>query len=260
MDGLLKYLVSAKFIISLIIVAVALVIGILLKRIIKRITKSIDPEDSKKKAVWHNTNSAVRSVLILITVLIVLQVNDINVGSLIASLGIVSAVVGLALQDFFKDIIMGYHIMSDHFFSVGDVVLYEGVESVVKSFNAKSTKLESTVDHSVMTVCNRNISEITVVSDESDLDVPLPYGESAERVFPILQKICRKIGEIDGIDRCRLLGTYSFESSAICYKIRLCCPPKDKFFLRIAAMRVLQDGLLAAGIEIPFTQIDIHQK
>ena len=76
--------------------------------------------------------NVLRYLLLLVTILLILQINGINVTSLVAGLGIVSAVVGLALQDILKDVIMGLHILSGRFFSVGDAVRYGIMEGIVE--------------------------------------------------------------------------------------------------------------------------------
>ena len=68
--------------------------------------------------------SIVRYVFIIITILTLLQVNGVDVSSILAGLGLAGVIVGLAVQDALKDIIRGFSIVSDHYFSVGDVIKY----------------------------------------------------------------------------------------------------------------------------------------
>ena len=55
-------------------------------------------------------------LVILCVVLTILQINGVNVTSMIAGLGIASAIIGLAFQDLLKDVITGVHIVTDNFF------------------------------------------------------------------------------------------------------------------------------------------------
>ena len=59
------------------------------------------------------------NIFYIIATLFVLQLLGFNVSSVIAGVGIVSAIVGLSLQDALKDIIMGFNIIIDSYFSVG---------------------------------------------------------------------------------------------------------------------------------------------
>lgn len=194
------------------------------------------------------------------TILLMLQVNGVNVTSVFAGLGILSAVVGLALQDALKDMIMSFHIMTDHFFVVGDVVRYQNIEGVVIGFTTRTTIIRSIYDNTVTSVCNRNISEITRMPPSTlvDIDVPLSYAEDPQTVHAVLRTICARIDRLDGIDQCIYKGAQSFESSAILYKVRFFCPPETKPDRTRDALREIQDGLAEAGLQIPYNQYDIH--
>lgn len=202
----------------------------------------------------------VRFFLLAGTILLILQVNGVNVSSVFAGLGILSAVVGLALQDMLKDIIMGVHIISDHFFSVGDVVRYQNIEGVVIGFTTRTTTIRSIYDQTITTICNRNISEITRMQPSAlvDIDVPLSYEEDPKKVHSVLRVICARIDRMEGIDRCIYKGTQKFEDSAVLYKVRFFCPPETKPDRTRDVLREIQNGLAEADIRIPYNQCDVH--
>jgi len=119
---------------------------------------------NKKYLTKHEDNSqmnglvkvsfqVVKTIIIACAILMVLEINGINVTSLVAGLGLASAAVGLALQDFLKDGIMGAHIVSDHFFSVGDTVKYNDLAGVIENFNMKTTKIRILADDSILSNC-----------------------------------------------------------------------------------------------------------
>ena len=201
-----------------------------------------------------------RFFLLAGTILLILQVNGVNVSSVFAGLGILSAVVGLALQDMLKDIIMGVHIMTDHFFSVGDVVRYQNIEGVVIGFTTRTTTIRSIYDQTITTICNRNISEITRMQPSAlvDIDIPLSYAEDPRKVHSVLRVICARIDRLDGIDQCVYKGAQKFEESAVLYKVRFFCPPETKPDRTRDALREIQNGLAEADIQIPYRQCDVH--
>lgn len=204
--------------------------------------------------------SIVRAMIIVLAALTVLQVNGINVSSAIAGLGLVSAIIGLAIQDVLKDFIMGIHIISDKFFAVGDVVRYKDVEGVVIGFNMRATTLRSIVDNTVTTICNRNISEITKMPQSVmvDIDLSISYEEDYKKVNKLLLGICEEIGKIDGVEQSVYKGTQEFSHSAVIYKLRFYCTPETKFERKRDALRLIQEGLFEAGIQIPYNKLDVH--
>ena len=200
----------------------------------------------------------IRSAILLVALLLILQTCGVNVTATVAGLGIASAAAALALQDFLKDVIMGIHILSDRFFNVGDGVLFEGKEGVIQSFSLKTTKIELLEDHSVVSVCNRLFEKIERLSDQLDIDVPLSYDEDPRKIHAVLKELTKKLNDLPMMEACLYKGTQDFQESAVLYKIRCYCQPEDRPDLRRAVLKVLQEGLAEAGIKIPYKQIDVH--
>ena len=142
-------------------ISVAIVLAaVILWRIYKKAcAKYLTGMDKEKHTIFRVLTDILKYVVIVGILLLILQINGVNVSSAIAGLGIASAIVGLALQDVLKDVIMGINIVTENFFSVGDVVEYQEIEGVVTKLTLRTTKIQSIVDQSVTTVCNRNISE-----------------------------------------------------------------------------------------------------
>lgn len=257
MDNIMSVVLAPKFLISVLAIIVTLGVYIAVKVIFDKRVKE-KRKKGENKTVMHIVLNVVEVAILFIGILTVLQINGINITGLVAGLGIVSAVVGLALQDYLKDIIMGIHILSDHFFSVGECVEYNGREGVIVSLSLKTTKIGDLDDHSVFTVCNRNISEIRRLAERLDIDIPLSYKENVNTVNDTLISACGEIEKIDGVTECRYKGTQSFESSAILYRLRVSCNPEDRADVRRAALSTVQTVLHEAGIQIPYNQLDVH--
>lgn len=261
MEQFWAYVTTPKFAISAIIIAVAFGLWFVLRRGYK---KYISMEQAKgQRATLVRISFGLMQLLVVVgAIVLVLQVNGENVNSILAGLGLISAIVGLALQDVLKDYLMGIHIIKDHYFMVGDVVKYEDIEGEVIGFTMQTTTLRNIDDNTVTTICNRNITEITKMPASSmvNIDLPLSYDEDMGKVNKVLADIAVQIEAVSGIDRCIYKGTQDFGKSAIIYRLRFFCPPANKPERRRDALRVVQIGLEAADIHIPFDQIDVHSK
>ena len=245
-------------IISLCIIGAAIIIWQIFRHFYKKYSLQQEKETgSKPNTLFYNV---ARAVVVILVILAVLQINEVNVTSLVAGLGIASAVFGLALQDYLKDVIMGTHIVRDSFFKEGDIVRYGEVEGIVERFNMRTTKIKNIANGDILSVSNRNISEICLVPESQfqDIDIGLPYEEDPKKMYSILEGAVHAIGELDGVNSCELRGIISFEDSSVNYRIRFFCYPPDKFILRPRANRILYDHLRAAGISVPYPQLDIH--
>ena len=258
MKEIVKKLLSADIIISALLVVLVIVLCVFVGKLKERYKKRHEEEKGARETAARVTFGVLKFLVLLVGCLAILQVNGINVSGMIAGLGIVSAIVGLALQDFLKDIIMGVNILSDHFFSMGECVEYEGREGVIVGMTLKTTKIGDLDDFSITTVCNRNISAIRRLGDRLDIDVPLAYGEELENAVRALKKISENIEALPDVIKCTFEGTQSFESSAILYRLRVFCEANKRADVRRAANGEIQKGLHDAGIAIPFNQLDVH--
>ena len=258
MNNILEKITLSSLIESIIVALFTILFLRFLTKINKKyLTKHED--NSQMNGLVKVSFQVVKTIIIACAILMVLEINGINVTSLVAGLGLASAAVGLALQDFLKDSIMGVHIVSDHFFSVGDMVKYNDLVGVVENFNM-NTKIRILVDNSVLSICNRNISEIIKLSDVTkvDIDLPLAYEEDFERVDEVLNKIIVRIAAMNNVQDAQYLGTDAFLDSAIVYKLRFYCPRSEMYDLRRLALRIIQIELRDNNMSIPYNKLDVH--
>jgi small conductance mechanosensitive channel len=216
--------------------------------------------DLRKTHALRIALRAARVLVIAIGLVAILQAFGIDLTGFSALLGLAIIVVGLAIKDALQDLFAGAVIMSDKYFSVGDAVEYDGKDGIVVSFTARTTKIEFLDDRSVLSVANRNISKIRKLTHLVDIDLPLSYDVGRKEAYSVLSGICMQISGIEGIESCELKGTQEFGASAILYKIRFFCEPNDRPDIRRAVLKTIQDGLDEAGLQIPYQQIDIHEK
>lgn len=255
-DTLGKYFGTSQFWVSLLILAG----GIIIWQIIKHLQKKWrEHNGGSLTTTSHVIFDIFRFVFFFVLIIVLLQINGINVTAIVTGLGVVSLIVGFALQDILKDIIMGVHILTDKFFEVGDVVRYNGIEGVVISFNVRTTKIKNVKYNEILTICNRNISEIEVLSDMFDLDIDLPYYVDAKLIHDTMRLCAKKIGELDLVSECIYKGTEKFNESSVTYKLRYFTPPDGRRFdVRRAAVTIVQDTLKDAGIPFPYNHLDVE--
>ena len=92
-------------------------------------------------AIVRSTFRLIKTTAWLIALLAVLEVNNIRITSIIAGVGVAGAVFGMAMQDVFKDVLMGMHIINDKSFKVGDVIKIDGDEGIVTLFTLQTLSL-----------------------------------------------------------------------------------------------------------------------
>jgi len=253
-------ILSNNLVKSLIIVIVSLILYKILSNLLLNKTKKIKVVDSNKGQTYVKlANSVLKYAFIIITFIIVLQTNNINVTSMIA--GLAGAGIVLAVQDALKDIIRGVSIISDSYFKVGDIVKYNDIEGKVLVLGIKTTKIKSLSTGNIISISNRNIEQIEVVSNNIYFNIPLSYELKQDKVNKVLKEIVEKVKKIDNIKDCKYLGPNNLNDSSIDYLIGLELNNNEKKLQsRRDAINSILITLESNNIEIPYNQLDIHNK
>lgn len=258
MKEIIKFITNKNIYISIAIIVIGIITYMILKRIMKKMiekNKNNPNLNNRKRTYIRLINSILKYVILIIVCVAVLQVNGVNVTSIVAGLGLVSVIAGLALQDALKDIIMGFNIIVDDYFSVGDVLQIGAVQGKVIELGLKSTKLKDVNNGNTLVISNRSITEALTISNQIDIDLPLPYEEPIIRVEEVIGKIINDIKKISNVTEAEYKGLYEFGESAIYYKIRIICKPETKLQVRTEANRIIKFELDKNNIKIPYKQV-----
>lgn len=260
MEELLSSINIERLIYSIIFVVFAVLFYKLVSWPIKRRLK-IGKKNKGRDTYLALIRSLVRYAYIIFVGLCVLQINGINVTSLLAGVGIVSAVIGLALQDTFKDIIRGFSLASEDYYKVGDFVKINGVSGTVTHLGIRSTKLRDGLTGNIYTIANSEIDMAEVSADLINIDIPLPYELKLSKAEPILQQIVERAKEENSetLIECEYRGVSELAPSSINYRIFARCHgdrAQMKRNLNRVALTVLEEN----KVSVPYPQMDIHQK
>lgn len=257
MEKLKEYLISPEFWISVVTLILSVVVWKILRVFLRKIL-NIAADDKMRKMNFRVVITVIKSAYVLLIAAVILQINGINIGTLFAGLGVAGIIVGFALQDILKDLMMGVSIVWDQFFAVGDYICYNGKEGKVIDFNAKVTKIESFADDTVYTISNRNITEVSKASSLVTVTIPTPYEEPLPHVKKALDKIVSLANELPMVEEATLLGTDEFADSSINYKVLLrCTDPSKKGAARRAALGIVQEVFFEENISIPYPKMDV---
>ena len=216
---------------------------------------------TKKKATYLKMlKSIIRYVLIVINVLVILKIFGINITSMLAGVGIIGIILGFAVQDALKDIIKGIDIIADNYYQVGDVIKYEDITGKVISIGLKTTKLEDVNTFNIVSISNRNIEKVEVVSNLINIDVPISYEVSLDKAEKVINDIVESIKKHEGVNKCEYRGVNDLADSSIKYQIKVYCNPINKVQIRRDSLRYILVGLDKHHLSVPYNQIDVHQK
>ena len=103
-------------------------------------------------------------IVVIIGAATILEIWGVNVGALIAGLGLFGVAVALGAQDLFKNLIAGILVIAENRFGVGDWVRVEGVvEGTVENIGFRSTKIRR-FDKAPVYVPNTKLSDSAVTN------------------------------------------------------------------------------------------------
>ena len=151
----------------------------------------------------------------------ILNLYGVNTTSIIASLGAVSVIIGLAFQDIIKDFLAGVFIIFDNEYAVGDWVKINDFTGEVVSLSLKTTKIKA-YSGEVKALSNSSFTEVinyNLNPTNLFLEIPFNYDEKIEVIEELLQEVGNKIKKNKDVHSFELLGINSFEESYLKYAI-----------------------------------------
>lgn len=259
----LSNLMHTQFISSIAVITISVILYECIAHFLRKREKSSNLKmfkSKKGKTYYRLIISVIRYVFIVVTILILLQVNGINVSSMLAGVGIMGVIVGFAIQDALKDFVKGFDIISDSYYNVGDVIKFKEIEGKVLSIGLKTTKMEDLKTGNIISISNRNIEQVEVVSSYIYIDIPMPYEVKLTKAEKAVSNIIDLVKADELIEDCEYIGVSDLADSSITYLIKAKCNPEKKLQARRNILRNILVGLEKNSIEVPYNQIDVHQK
>lgn len=213
--------------------------------------------NKKNRTYMRMIRSIIRYVLIIADAIIILQIFGVDVSSMLAAAGIAGIVIGFAIKDALQDIIRGFDIVSDNYYNVGDVVKIGTVEGKVLAVGLKTTKLEDINTRNVVSIANRTIVEVEVMSDMIDIDVPFPYEISLESAEKVLAEMVTEIKKQENVTNSEYRKISNFSPSSQDFRIKVFGPPALRPQLRRDSLETIATVLAKHKISIPYPHVDL---
>ncbi|MBQ7141297.1 MAG: mechanosensitive ion channel family protein [Bacilli bacterium] len=263
---MLEFILNKRFIGTIITIVALVFLYAILKNLIDRIlnirTKKANSDIRKINTLKSLFKNIVKYVLLFVGIVVILNLFGIDTMTLLAGLGVVGVVVGLALQDVLKDFFSGIFIIIENQFQVGDTIDVDGFKGEVVSLGLKSTRIKKYTGE-IKIVSNRNIDSIINYSQANSLaliDVNVAYEEDIDKVQDILTKLCKKLsGEIENLQgEIQVLGVENLDSSSVVFRISVVAKPLSHFAIKREILKQVKLEFDKHKIKIPYPQVEVH--
>jgi len=252
-----------------ILVRLLTILGILLvfwiaARLVRRITSKVLEKTtvSTSKLLREMVVSMVGRVVMVIGFLAVLSQLGINLGPVLAGLGIAGFIIGFALQDTLSNFAAGAMILAYQPFDVGDLVEAAGVTGKVRDMNLVSTRI-LTVDHQTLIVPNSKIwgDVIRNVTAQPTRRVDMVFGISYEDEIPKAEAVLKEIVDAHEsvlADPEPTIKVHTLNDSSVDFVVRPWASTDDYCDVYWDITREVKMRFDKEGISIPYPQRDVH--
>lgn len=249
--------------INLIVAIVILVVGIFAIRLIRAaVAKALSSIKKMSKLLSDFIVSVVSKTCWTLLALVVVQRLGINVGPLVAGLGVTGFIVGFAFQETLGSFAAGMMIALNQPFKVGDYVVAGGIEGSVLELNMMATVF-ATADNKKVIVPNKVVwgSAITNYSAlgtrRVDTKINIDYTADIKKAVAVATETIMKLPGVLS-DPPPSVAVASLNDSAIQINLRPWATCDDYWDVYSATQEAVKRAFEQNGITIPLPQIDVH--
>ncbi len=173
-----------------------------------------------------------RFIIWVIGVGIICDIFGIQIGPLVAGLGLFSVAVALGAQDFFKNLISGILIIGENRFQPGDRIEVSGqLHGIVENIGFRSTVIR-TFDTAPMVIPNKDLSDVKVINHGEMINrrinwkINLTYSTNVNQLQNIRDQVKKYIinsddftcdGDLEPVIRVVELGSSSIDLLVVAY-------------------------------------------
>jgi len=208
--------------------------------------------------------SVARVLLWTLYVIILLTTLGVPTTGLLAMLSAFALAISLALQSTFSNVAAGIILVMTKPFAEGDFVQIGEVSGEVETITVFNTKLK-TPDNKVIVLPNGTVTVGNIVNYNAKairrlaLDFSVGYGTD---VTAVRRTVLAHVENYPLIlrDPAPVVVVTDLGESALQISLRVWLPTNAFWDVKFALAEGVYHALLAAGIEIPYAQLDVHIK
>ena len=223
------------------------------------------PRNHRGKTVATLIASLGKYVAAIVILCWSLSILGVNVSGILASVGILTLVVGFSAESLIADVITGFFMLFENQYNVGDIVEVGGFRGTVSEIGIRTTSITD-LGGNVKIINNSDMKNILNRSDRISIAVStidIPYETDLEaleaRIPALMEDIYQKHTDVM-LGPPEYLGVQALGASGITLRFTVNVEEQNIF----VANRILNHDLLLGfrrlSVECPYPQLDIHQR
>ncbi|MEM9326710.1 MAG: mechanosensitive ion channel family protein [Bacteroidota bacterium] len=248
---------------------VRLLIGRLKKVQLDQIRKVPDEDDlAAEKRI--NTIFGILQQVAVITLYIVFGMTilthlGVEVGPLLASVGVVGLALGFGSQELVRDVVSGLFNLIENNIRVGDVVSINGVGGAVEKVELRTTVLRG-YNGTLHVFQNGKINTLSNLTKEwsaAVLDIGVDYQSDLNQVFRVMRAVGESIQSNPDFTKqikapVEVAGLDQLGESALVVKVRFKTSPGSQWAISRQYLKEIKEAFDQEGINIPFPHRTIY--
>lgn len=252
--------------VRVLLAVVVFLIGMQLIKLVRSIIRKSMKRANAEVGAVQFVDSFVKAALYVVLVLMIASSFGLDAASIVAVLGSAGVAIGLAVQGSLSNLAGGVLILVLKPFKVGDYIkeASSGHEGTVTEIQIFYTKL-LTFDNQAVILPNGSLANNSLVNVSAethrrmDIKVSVSYRADLKKAKEVLQQVLED-DEKTAKDRDRLVFVDELAESAVVLGVRCWFAQEDFWSGKWRVTENCKLALDAAGIEIPYNQLDVHVK
>lgn len=253
-------------VILLLLIITLKVVGMITRRVFQRIGKGRDSEYLKRVETTRGIISfTLKIALFIVAFLMILGELGIDLGPVLAAVGVLGLAVSFGAQNLVQDVISGFFMLLEDQVRVGDVVQTVGKSGVVERITLRLIVLRD-LSGNVHFIRNGQIDVITNMTKEFSyyvFDLGVAYREDVDEVIEVIKAVDEDMRGDGNFNRdilapIEILGLDKFGDSAVIVRARTRTKPGSQWATGREFNKRLKKAFDEHGIEIPFPHITLY--
>ena len=223
------------------------------------------PKAHRGRTLVTLLSSLTRYVAALVILCWGLSIFGVDVTTIVASVGVVALIVGFGAESLIADVVTGIFMLFENQYNVGDIVEVNGFRGTVKEIGIRTTQIIDT-GKNVKIINNSDMKNILNRSDNASVavsSIDIAYSTDLEELEKKLPKLMTEIYQAHTdimLSEPRYLGVQELGASGVTLKFMVEVTEEKIFSAPRVLNRDLLIGFKKLGVEIPFPQLDVHNR
>ena len=194
-----------------------------------------------------------------------LSILGVNSTAVLAGVGIISLILGFGAQSLIEDVITGFFIIFEGKYTIGDIIILDDFRGTVRDIGVRTTTIED-AGGNLKVVNNSDIRNFQNRSRNNSIaacEVSVSYGTDLRELEKMLaEELPKMLAERQDIylEEPRYLGVTELGDSGVNLKFIVKTKEQNVFAAQRALTRDIRVLFADKNVEIPFPQVDVHQR